>query len=65
MTSPWKPRTELPTEDKRVITLSPVYPKGHISRYRIMDAQFVRISIEVESWFYLDELDPEQFASNE
>lgn len=46
----------MPEHGRRVLTLSPVYPVGDCSRFRIMDGQFVRISTEVDSWIYLEDL---------
>jgi hypothetical protein len=40
----------MPEAGNRVITFSPVYSEDHPMRYRIMDAQFVRICPEVTHW---------------
>lgn len=43
----------LPLDNVRVLTFSPAYPEGDPMRFRIMDARFVRICIEVTQWSYL------------
>ena len=42
----------------RVLVFSPVYPKGDIMRFRIIDSQFVRISADVTHWLSLDDIAP-------
>ena len=37
----------------RVLAFSPVYPEGNEMRYRLMDAQFVRISTEATHYAHL------------
>lgn len=49
-----KRNNEMPEHGQRVIAFSPVYPKGHEMRFRILDGQFVRITTEVEYWAYCE-----------
>ena len=49
--SSWRKRNEeMPESGQRVVAFSPVYPKGHEMRFRILDGQFLRITTEVEYW---------------
>lgn len=45
-----------PEDNRIVLTLSPIYKPNHL-RYRILDAQFVKICKEVTMYVYLDELE--------
>jgi len=55
----WTSRETLPTDvHRRVLAFSPLYPKGDGMRYRLMDAQFLRISTEVTHWVYVDDIEP-------
>lgn len=51
----------LPDPGRRVVCFSPAYSKGadQAMAHRIMDAQFVRVSTDVEYWAYADEIVPE------
>jgi hypothetical protein len=49
-----KRNDEMPERGERVIAFSPVYPKGHEMRFRILDGQFIRITTEVEYWAYCE-----------
>lgn len=49
-----KRNDETPERGERVIAFSPVYPKGHEMRFRILDGQFIRITTEVEYWAYCE-----------
>jgi hypothetical protein len=51
--NPWMTRESLP-ESGRVLTYSPLYAKDDPMRWRIMDAQFVRLCREVELWADLE-----------
>lgn len=43
----------MPNNDERVLTYSPAYDTDDPMAFRIMDGQFVRISIEVTHWTQL------------
>lgn len=49
-----KRNDEMPERGERVIAFSPVYPRGHEMRFRILDGQFIRITTEVEYWAYCE-----------
>ncbi len=50
----WVQRSEgNPPEGSRVLIFSPVYPKGHEMRYRIIDAQFFQKCEEATHWLNL------------
>jgi hypothetical protein len=38
----------------RILTFSPIYPKGHEMRFRIMDARFFNISSEATHFAILE-----------
>ena len=40
----------MPADDWRIITFSPVYPKGHEMRIRVMQGQFVKYCSDVTHW---------------
>jgi hypothetical protein len=44
----------LPADGVRILTFSPVYPKGHEMRFRIMDARFFVISSEATHFAILE-----------
>jgi hypothetical protein len=46
----------LPLDDKRVLVFSPIYPKGHEMRFRVVNGQFVRLMGEVTHWRSLEPL---------
>lgn len=53
----WVSREDrFPEKDQRVLAFSPVYPEGHSMRYRLIEGQFIRISIEVTHWIDVEEL---------
>lgn len=58
----WRSRKTLPSEDDDRLTLvfCPVYPVGNPVRMRIMGARFVRVCEDVESWCYLDDIEPKK-----
>lgn len=46
----------------RVLVFSPLYKVGDPTRFRVMDAQFVRISTEATHWMALDAIAPNDQA---
>ncbi len=46
----------------RVLVFSPIYNVGDPTRFRVMDAQFVRISTEATHWMDLDAIAPNVLA---
>jgi len=53
----WHKITDKPEQNRRIITVSPVYPVGHEMRTRIIDSQFLSICSEVKKWAYVKELE--------
>ena len=56
-------RSEYPDINKRILAISPCYPKEHDMRARVIDAQFLNICSEVEYWIYIDDI--ERLIDNE
>ena len=59
----WVHRDVSLPEYGRVLVFSPDYPRGNIMRFRIMDAEFVRISTEAEYWLFLDSITPKKYGA--
>ena len=55
-----KNKDKLPENgDERVIVFSPIYPIGHNMKFRIIQAQFIKICTNVTQWAYISELEKE------
>lgn len=42
-------------ENSRIVIFSPCYPKGDISRFRVIDSQFFRICTEATHFLVLED----------
>lgn len=62
--SVWHNRSAQPDINKRIIIISPGYPKGHEMRVRVIDAQFFNICSEAECWAYTDDIEEEALNSH-
>ena len=54
----WVECKERLPQSGRVLVFSPLYAVGDPTRFRVMDAQFVRISTEATHWMDLDAIAP-------
>jgi len=61
----WVECKERLPQSGRVLVFSPLYKVGDSTRFRVMDAQFVRISTEVTHWMDLDAIAPNMNSAKE
>lgn len=52
----WKTPEEKPQKGERILVFSDCYAKEDIMRYRLMDAQFLKVTTEATLWISCDEL---------
>ena len=56
----WVEYKERLPQSGRVLVFSPLYKVGDPTRFRVMDAQFVRISTDCTHWMDLDAIAPNE-----
>jgi len=57
--APWVSRRLLPNGG-RVLAFSPAYKIGDPMRYRVLDAGFISLTIDVTYWLYLEDIAPNE-----